>query len=360
MESVASGYRWVWVDLESGVPALFGLNPLPTLMYYIPRSVAHGECLFDTVNTFKLSFYLDKNKSELVGALGDSAYEELLETSTKLAKAQKNWKGIKRFRRSLFYALSQKKISPEKCEYYKIRGVQWTFVVMAAFLLAFVLGVTKLPLGIFNWFRTIKIKKSLGRFYRYFSSSLYRWGVARWSLKKDVNKWFERKVLTKEEKDHLLNELHKNGVSSCLMDFSIHLAVKPLDKAFIYGLMPFLIVSKVISVEHGALIMILSGSTCRTLYTLWRFSHSLVRARPYYPFTALFIGLLPGIGNLAYPAELIVRSSAHKDVLARFIMFDLSAKIGRRFPLWGGKDSGLEHFCVRLVSRCLGGVNKTA
>ncbi len=31
--------QWIWIDLESGLPALFAMNPFSTLFYYIPKCI---------------------------------------------------------------------------------------------------------------------------------------------------------------------------------------------------------------------------------------------------------------------------------------------------------------------------------
>ncbi|MHC4390566.1 MAG: hypothetical protein ACYS22_04515 [Planctomycetota bacterium] len=38
--------RWVWIDLESGVPALVPMNPLSLLLFYLPKCFKHGRPLF--------------------------------------------------------------------------------------------------------------------------------------------------------------------------------------------------------------------------------------------------------------------------------------------------------------------------
>ena len=58
----APEWRWVWVDLESGVPALFPINPLALLRFYLPRSVRHGQCLFDDVDVPKLRRYIEEHR----------------------------------------------------------------------------------------------------------------------------------------------------------------------------------------------------------------------------------------------------------------------------------------------------------
>ena len=107
------------------------------------------------------------------------------------------------------------------------------------------------------------------------------------------------------------------------------------------------------SLHVGAFIIIGSGSLARTIYTVWRIANSLARSRPQFPVVALVLGIFPIIGNLAYPAEILYRSTGKKDLLAKFIAYSFSTKIGAKIPIWGGNDSGVEHFFNRICHKLL-------
>ncbi|MFQ5462630.1 MAG: hypothetical protein ACE5E5_08390, partial [Phycisphaerae bacterium] len=49
---------WVWIDLESGVPALIPMNPWPLLRFYVPKSIRHRGPLFDDIDVAKLRNYV--------------------------------------------------------------------------------------------------------------------------------------------------------------------------------------------------------------------------------------------------------------------------------------------------------------
>jgi hypothetical protein len=346
-------HRWVWIDLESGVPALFAMNVFSTLTYYLPKCIKHKEWLFDRVDTKKIHHYLLSKKEELTKRFGDSGYASLLKDCEDLDASQSAWKGIKRFRRSLYYAASQDKISETEKSYYENRALSWT-VKSVLMLFKTVFGKIPEKFGkLIEKIKSLKILKNTHRFYKYFTSSLYRWGFARWYMKRQIDKWFSRKSIREKDRDFLKRELHKDDVSSYLTDFSIHIAIKPLVKIFTWGIVPILIASQVISLSLGAVFILGTGPAVRTLYTLWRFTHSLVKSRPHYPVIALIVGVFPVIGNFAFPCELIYRSSKSQDLLAKFIIYSLSAKIGSKLPIWGGQDSGTEHFMVKMVSRLI-------
>ena len=105
MVNTGEDYAWVWIDLESGVPALFALNPVTTFRYYIPKSIKHKNFLFDDVDIDKLSEYIDRHKD----SLDNDTYHELLHELNKLESSQTEWKNIPRLKRSLLYAWSQGK-----------------------------------------------------------------------------------------------------------------------------------------------------------------------------------------------------------------------------------------------------------
>ena len=118
-----------------------------------------------------------------------------------------------------------------------------------------------------------------------------------------------------------------------------------------WTIIPVIVAFEVTSLGISAFLALAIGPIIRTLYTLWRFGHSLVKSKKNYPVITLIVGTLPVVGNLAYPLELVYRSSRKQDKLAKFIIYSLSARMGSNIPIWGGKDSGIEHFMVKIVSR---------
>jgi hypothetical protein len=346
-------HEWIWIDLESGLPALFALNIFSTLFYYLPKCVKHRDWLFDNVDTAKLKKYLEHNKEEIILELGLKTYHQLCTDSDLLSETQKKWKNIKRYKRSLYYAASQDKITEEEKEYYEDKPVRWYLKSFILFFKAFILKVKDSFKSIFEAFYNFRYKKLFRRIYLYFSDSRYRWGVARWYLKKEIDKWQSRKFLTNEESTFFKNELKKDETSAYMTDFSIHIGIKPFVKLFAWVIMPLLIATGMFSLQAGAIIIIGAGSIARTLYTLWRITHNLVKSNSSFPLIALIVGVFPVIGNLAYPMEILYRSTGKKGMLAKFIVYSFSAKIGAKVPIWGGKDSETEHFFNKICHKVL-------
>lgn len=346
-------HQWIWIDLESGLPALFALNPLSTLFYYLPKCVKHEDWLFDNVDTAKLKSYLAQNKETIIKELGLKTYREMSIDCSSLTKSQNSWKSLPRYKKSLYYAASQDKITSEEKDYFEDKPFRWYLKSLILFLNGFVRFLKNTASDILDEIYTFQYKKLFRRIYFYFSDSLYRWGTIRWYLKREILKWHSRKFLSDEDSDFLKNELRKDDISAYLTDFSIHIGIKPIVKIFAWIIMPIIMAAGLCSIQTGAILILSAGPIARTVYTVWRITHSLVKSNAHFPFLALVIGAIPVIGNLAYPIELIYRSTGSKDMLAKFIAYSFSAKIGAKIPIWGGKDSEIEHFFNRVTHKVL-------
>ena len=346
-------HQWIWIDLESGLPALFAMNPLSTLGYYLPKCVKHRDWLFDNVDTEKLQAFLKKNKTALLKESSPESYQKLMDDCAELAITQSNWKSEKRYLKSLYYSASQDKITPEEKEYFIGKPLQWYLKSLTLFISSFISSFGEKVQKVINKIRDFKYKKTLVRAYKYFADGRYRWGLARWFLKREIDKWHNRKSLTDEERSSLLRELSQDDISAYLTDFSIHLGLKPFVKIFAYLIVPVLMAMGWISIPLGAILVLWTGPFARTVYTLLRFTNSLVQNRKHYPFIALVIGAFPIIGNLAYPIEFFYHSTGNRNLLAKYIAYAFSAKIGAKIPIWGGKDSEIEHFFNRVCHRVL-------
>ncbi len=339
--------QWIWIDLESGLPALFAMNPLSTLFYYIPKCIKHRDWLFDHVDSAKLINYLREHKDDFTSKLGTTVFEDLCTDADLLSKTQNNWTHLTRHQKSLYYAASQKKITEESKLYYEDKPLRWFLKSSTSFFKSAVKTIKDSVLKFFNRVYNFRYQKFLKRLSLYFSSAKYRWRLTRWYLKKEIDKWHSRKLFTDTDSNFLKYELEKDDKSSYLTDFSIHMGIKPFVKIFSLIIMPLLIAGGLFSLQSGAIIILASGPIARTLYTVWRMTHSLIKSKPHFPIIALIVGLFPVIGNLAYPAELIYQSTGSSNKVSKFIIYSFSAKVGSKIPIWGGKDSEIEHLFNR-------------
>ena len=60
------------------------------------------------------------------------------------------------------------------------------------------------------------------------------------------------------------------------------------------------------------------------------------------------VGLVPGLGNTAFPMQLFYSTAGTEQRLPQFVLFDTFAGLGRAIPIWGGRDSLLEARFNRL------------
>jgi hypothetical protein len=338
---------WAWIDMESGLPALFALNPLATLFYYLPKSFKHRNWLFDDVDCSRLSIYLDGLEDEF----DQDTMRLIRESLERLELAQFRWKSQSRNRASLEYAFSQAKINERTRDFYLDKPVRWLLLTLARGIRSFVLSCGRGIRSVVSAIARFKYKKLFRRMVRYVSSSYYRWGVVRWFIKREIRAWLRRGFLNENEKVALEQDLHRDEISAYLTDFSIHLGVKPFVKGVLWTLVPVLVAADSISLASAAFFIVWTGPIIRTVYTLWRMLSSLLVGRPHFPLVALGVGALPVVGNLAYPLEILYRSAARDNQLGQFMACAFSAKLGRKIPIWGGQDSGVEHFFNRVGYR---------
>ena len=91
-----------------------------------------------------------------------------------------------------------------------------------------------------------------------------------------------------------------------------------------------------------------AGPLGRTVYTLIRLAEAVVH-RVEKPWVSLFIGLLPVVGNVAYPMQVLYASASRHSKLAQFIVCDATTRLGEHLPIWGGPDTQTEHFFSHLA-----------
>ncbi len=356
------GLRWAWIDLESGVPALFAMNPITTIAYYLPKSLQHRRWLFDDVDTNKLQTYILDHHDQIIELSDAEAYAALLQDVTQLEKHQTAWRSLRRYQRNIAYEHSQQRLSNEQVEWYGAHPLRWyVYIIPVTFMRVFA-AMGKAVTRMTHWLRTFPYRYTARRSLRYIVSSRYRWGVARWLVARSIRTWLKRGFIEPDVACRLRSELKQDEASGYLTDFSVHIVIKPLVKVTQWGLLPALLVSGVISEVTFAVLLMMGGSIARTLYTSSRLLQSLLIGQRL-PWVALLIGLLPMVGNAAYPVQLIHSSTEKAGGLARFIVYDIAATIGRAVPIWGGSDSQVEHFfnrgCDVIVRTLSGSLTRT-
>ncbi|AFZ34670.1 hypothetical protein Sta7437_1095 [Stanieria cyanosphaera PCC 7437] len=357
--NISDQYSFVWIDLESGVPALFPLNFLALISFYLPKSIKHGRALFDDVDTQKLKQYVNNFQVNLKQTIGTQQFNELVEYIDQLELHQKKWKSMKRVDRSIQYQLKKELITKQQASWYSNHPLLWYrrefFRILGE---VFNNVLIKLPIRIFNKLIQIRYKLFVSRFRKFLFSQRYRLTIAKNYVAKRINIWQDRKQLKNEEADDFLKHLNRETSSEYLNDFGVHLGIKILIKITEYLVIPLLYLIGLIDELFFITWLILGGPIYRTVYTSWRVIQSFIN-RKEIPWIAFLVGLIPTIGILAYPCQLIYSAQGKKKKIAQFIVYDFFSVIGEKIPGWGGTDTQTEHFFNHLADKIARHKNRT-
>jgi hypothetical protein len=344
LEEDSSGKRtWAWIDLESGVPALFPAH-LPSLWrFYLPRAIRYGRPLFDDVNVVRLEAWLKAQRPQLVRELGPATVEGIERDVAALGYHQDAWRSMPRLTRSVRSQLAKDRITPAQARSYERAPLRW--YTREAWRAARGLtrhakhelaklgrALARVPWG--------KCARGLANF---LSSHRYRTTLAERFVDSRLTLWRKRGQLSQTQAERLRNQLGREESSVYLADFGVHLAIKPFVKSTEYLLCPALYAAGVIDAVTLSLVWMSGGSVGRTAYTAGRMIQNLLRGREL-PWTALWVGLFPVLGNLAFPLQIVRSGREDEDTIARFLLYDGCSVIGRRIPIWGGPDTLTEHW----------------
>lgn len=347
------GYRWSWIDLESGVPALFPLNPLDLLRFYLPKSLHHRCALFDDVDVPKLRSYVQTRQGALISELGLERAKKLNENIDALALSQREWKSLRRYKRSMGYRLSRGDITQQQADWYDGRPLRWYSREGVRGIRSICRGMIDLLKRVGRFLAGVKLGPILKACWHTIYSQQYRARLARDYVAGRIARWQDRKQLTNAQADQIREHLDSEEASSYLTDFGVHLAVKPFVKTFELLILPGLFTAGVIEEITLLVCIALAGSSVRTLYTLGRLIQSALRGREK-PWIALVVGVAPVLGNLAYPLQIIFSGTHEHATVARFILYDTFTRLGRHVPIWGGRDTLTEHVFNRCPDVILG------
>jgi hypothetical protein len=347
LEVGADGARtWAWIDLESGVPALFPLH-LPTLWRrYLPLCKKHGRPLFDDVDCDRLAAYV----ADDARGLDASTRRRLVSDVEALRFHQEQWRCQPRLARSIESQLVKGKLSAERAAWYGQRPLRWCMHEVrraARGLLVRARGWIKR-----NWplVRALPWKELPRGTLRFLVSQKFRERAARRFVVMRVGLWERRGQLSRAHADEMRLHATRETSSAWLADFAVHVAIKPVVKGIEWFVFPALLVAGVVNEATVGIAILAGGSVSRSLYTLGRVAYDVVRGREP-AWIALGTGVLPVVGNLAFPLQIAYSSRGNDDLLAQFILYDGMSLVGRRLPIWGGADTLTEHVCNQLPDR---------
>jgi hypothetical protein len=336
------------------VPALFPLNPVPLFTFYLPQSFRMGRALFDDVDTERLRAYLAERESDLRARLGTAGYEKLLARAERLAGHQRAWAGMSRTGPAIAYQLAKGRLAPEQADFYREHPWRWRArEAKRAANKAVNLLTVRLPRALGWLWGKIRVRKVLENLRLFVTSQDYRTAIGADYVEGRIEHWRERDQLGSGEADALRAELRRaKEETSYITDFGAHLGMKATFLVLEVLVLGALALAGVPLLVVGLLFAI-DGPIYRTLYTFYRGLRAAL-ARRALPWVAFLVGLLPAVGSLAFPAQMIWTARERKSELGRFIVIDTFTRLGHKVPIWGGSDTRTEHAFNRLGARIAG------
>ncbi|MEE9280735.1 MAG: hypothetical protein V3V67_11225 [Myxococcota bacterium] len=349
--------RWVWIDLESGVPALFSCSPRAQLGFYLPRCWHYRRPIFDDTDMDRLRSYLEQQTDDLEKELGLDAVEELLDAADELEAHQLRWKSLRRHERGISAHRAQGRLTESEARWYLAHRARWYSYLLGVGAASVAASARRCAGRAWQGLLRLDLRRALTNGWRFISSQTYRAQLARRYVSRRIDEWKARGFLEPGVTGRLHAELDRDESSTYISDFGVHLMMKPFVKALQWWIFPALFVLGAVDEVVLLVVLVSAGALGRTAYTLGRLVQSAV-ARERLPWVALVLGALPVAGNAAYPAELVVCSTGETRILARFIVYDTFAALGRAVPIWGGPDTLTEHRLNRLPDLVARGIQR--
>ncbi len=344
--------QFAWIDLESGVPALFSWSVREQARYYLPKALRYRP-MFDDVDVTRLQHYLARKAENIDAACGPGTTARCIEDAEALDEHQRRWKGMRRIDRSILYAFRRGHLTADQARTYRKQPLRWNLFVARAGMAAAAHRAVRTLRTTGRWLANVRYGRLLRNAGRFMVSQRYRTHVAQRLVRARVRSWRKRGAVRATEAGALRRRLGADESSQYVTDFGVHLAIKPIVKALQWWVAPALTVASVLHPVALGAILVAGGAIGRTLYTLGRLLQAALRGERK-PWIALGVGVLPVAGNAAYPIELLYCGAGEGRALARFLIYDVFAAAGRAVPIWGGSDTWTEHWFNRLPDRVPG------
>lgn len=344
-EDIPADYKWATIDCESGVPPYAPIS-LRAFFYYIKQSIHLKRLLFDDVDIKKLRSYVSEKKGGLIGKLGQPRYDALLGNVNKLEENQNRWKSKTRVERGITYQLKKRRLSQRWADWYSKHPFVW-YGRGTARLTAKGLWKTydkllgELPFKLFNKIAQINYVNLAANSIKFVFSERYRVEMGRKHVRKAIGEWKDRKNLDEKQADSLEQQLERSEFMEYIGDLWAHAMIYPIGKGLDAAAIPYFFLT---GNPYLASFIAIWGTTpfLRVGYTGARFVQSCINGKEK-PWWA-FIGILPTIGNFAYPLQMTISAGKGNQELPMFLIIRESTKIGEKLPILGGKDTLTEHY----------------
>jgi hypothetical protein len=348
--------RWILIDVESGMPALASTR-------YLWSSIKMGKVpLFDDVDFVKLHKYLEENETDLINALGETRFLDLTYNVRQLEYYTRMWKsselavfrhgsriitdsqlreGIKRETVENWHRMGL--ISTERAQSLLrsnlLIGLYLGFYVLRGLLLGSITVVQSIAKMILN--ALLGVVTGVRLVFGAFFHEEYLRNMAVSYVDGEVDSWHKSGRLTDAEAYEIRRGMESPEVLEYVKGFTIHVVLKLVDPPFVGNLF---IVWLAIYYELPQLLgSVFISSALRTIYTCYRALRNWGKGISYR--NALLVGMLPQVGVLAYSVQM----AGVQPRLSRFLALRQAAKFGSKVPLFGGTDSRIEHFCMKVA-----------
>ena len=338
--------KWIWIDAESGVPAIVSYNIRKLISYYIPKALKFGRVMFDSLDCDAFKKYLDNHENEIKTVLSAGEYSELFESASGLIAASLEWQGTTRNERSRGYFLFSGKINEEQNTYYAQHSVLWLLFLIKSFIsndfpkmfkhLISKVGQFCIKLNPFKLL--IFCSKSL-------LSSSYRIETAHNHVERKIDTWHDKGRLTSDQAATLHDELDDNSARQYLSDFGVFLLFKPLGY-IIRAVMAVLLTVGVVDEAVTGFVIVFISIILRTTYSLYRCAEDMFKGKEI-SWVALVISPLPMVGTLAHPCQML-HSARRGHSISQFIIYEILSESATKVPIFGGPESEIEYQLNRL------------
>jgi len=185
-------------------------------------------------------------------------------------------------------------------------------------------------------------KTLIARIVLLFVSTRFQREYGQQMIRRMIHQWSAAGRFHAGEQRALEQATENNSIVEYSRGFAGHLSVKLLEPS----LLPLKLFGVAFFIATGQahfLWPLAVSPALRTAITLWRMF--LNRRREVAYADALLIGMLPVLGNLAYPVQMY---SSHKR-LTTFLMRNLAARLGRWFPIYGGRNTRTEMAAIKAA-----------
>ncbi|MCH8831073.1 MAG: hypothetical protein IID45_15995 [Planctomycetes bacterium] len=261
---------WFWIDTETGVPALFALNPWKLVSLYLPRSICNRSPLFDDVDISKLGRYLAQHADRITDSLGKKAVQRLHWLIGRLADCQTAWKKLNRTERGIACFRSMGRITREQANWFRAHPWRWRLHLAKCATRSLPQATVQRLGKIGRWCARIDVGKGVRDAARFLVFERYRRFLSRRFITRRLRSWRERQFLARRQSSRLRAELREEQTALCVADFCVHVAIKPIVKFVEWRVLPLLFVLGVLNAPLLALLISTGGSIARTAYTLPR------------------------------------------------------------------------------------------